>query len=47
MARCKIGSNFENESLENVLEAICTIHSLKWERKGDRVILSGSGCQGL
>lgn len=47
MARCKIGSNFENESLENVLEAICTIHNWKWERKGDRVILSGSGCQGL
>lgn len=47
MARCKIGSNFENESLENVLEAICTIYNWKWERKGDRVILSGSGCQGL
>jgi ferric-dicitrate binding protein FerR (iron transport regulator) len=44
MARCKIGSNFENESLENVLEAICTIHNWKWERKGNRVILSGSGC---
>jgi transmembrane sensor len=44
MARCKIGSNFENESLDNVLEAICTIHNWKWERKGDRVILSGSGC---
>ena len=46
MARCKIGSNFENESLENVLEAICTIHNWKWERKGDRVMLSGSGCTG-
>jgi ferric-dicitrate binding protein FerR (iron transport regulator) len=44
MARCKIGSNFENESLENVIEAICTIHNWKWERKGNRVILSGSGC---
>jgi transmembrane sensor len=44
MARCKIGSNFENESLENVLEAICTIHNWKWERKGNRVILTGSGC---
>jgi ferric-dicitrate binding protein FerR (iron transport regulator) len=46
MARCKIGSNFENESLENVLEAICTIYNWKWERKGNRVILSGSGCAG-
>jgi transmembrane sensor len=44
MARCRIGSNFENESLENVLEAICTIHNWTWERKGNRVILSGSGC---
>ncbi|MBN1415129.1 MAG: FecR domain-containing protein [Bacteroidales bacterium] len=44
MTRCKIRSNFEDEPLENVLEAICTIHNWKWERKGDKIILSGPGC---
>jgi transmembrane sensor len=44
MIRCKIESHFENESLENVLDAICTLFTWKWERKGDKVILSGAGC---
>jgi transmembrane sensor len=44
MSRCKIQSNFENESLENVIEAICTIHNWRWEIKSDKVILSGPGC---
>jgi len=44
MLRCKIDSHFENEPLENVLDAICTLFNGKWERKGDKVILSGAGC---
>ena len=44
MTQCKIKGNFIDEPLENVLEAICTIHNWNWERKGDKVILSGPGC---
>ena len=44
MSQCKIKGNFIDEPLENVLEAICTIYNWNWERKGDKVILSGPGC---
>jgi ferric-dicitrate binding protein FerR (iron transport regulator) len=44
MSHCRIQGNFEKETLENVLETICTIHNWKWERKGDRIRLSGQGC---
>jgi len=44
MEHCKISSNFMDESLEDVLKSICTLHNWKWERKGDTVILSGTGC---
>ncbi len=44
MMQCKIESRFENESLENVLDAVCTTFNWEWKRKGDKVTLSGAGC---
>ncbi|MBN2763194.1 MAG: FecR domain-containing protein, partial [Bacteroidales bacterium] len=44
MTNCKIRSNFENETLENVIETICTIHNWEWEKRGNKIILSGQGC---
>jgi len=44
MVRCKIEGHFENEPLEFVLDAICTVFNWNWERKGDKVILSGAEC---
>jgi transmembrane sensor len=45
MTTCKYTGKFENnETLDIVLETICTVYNTKWERKDDTVILSGPGC---
>jgi transmembrane sensor len=44
MVNCRIESHFENETLENVLDAVCTLFNWEWEIKGDKVTLSGAGC---
>jgi ferric-dicitrate binding protein FerR (iron transport regulator) len=44
MLNCRIEGHFENEPLENIMETICTIHNWQWEKKGNRILLSGQGC---
>ncbi len=44
MQNCRIEGHFENEPLENIMETICTIYNWKWEKKGNRIVLSGKGC---
>ncbi len=44
MLNCRIEGHFENEPLENIMETICTIHNWKWEKKGNKILLSGQGC---
>lgn len=44
MLNCRIEGHFENESLENIMETVCTIHNWKWEKKGNSIFISGRGC---
>ncbi len=44
LAQCRLTATFENESLEQVLDYVSMVMPIRYERRGDRFVVTGQRC---
>ena len=45
IAQCKIHATFKDESLDFILDVLCTVVSSSYSKTGDTIEIKGNGCQ--